>query len=216
MMGETLIPPPARGGTKLDAHAPPLDPALYRACEAVGQVVELWGFKRVHGMIWMYVYMQGGAVTTKDIQGALGISAGLVSMSLAELQHWAVVHRHSAPGERKDFYTAEANIGRPILKVLREREAYQLGVMIETLRAVRAGLEPASSEPARIAARQLDALIRTGELGQELFNRFLDLGGLLLLREGTSPGMLKDVGKTLVALRRFLMGEGDEGRGGKG
>ncbi|MEB3222585.1 MAG: hypothetical protein VKS61_10950 [Candidatus Sericytochromatia bacterium] len=206
----------AAGGTKLDPALPPLDPALYRACEAVGQVVELWGFKRVHGMIWMYMYLQGTAVTTKDIQAALGVSAGLVSMSLAELQHWAVVHRHSAPGERKDFYTAEANIGRPILKVLREREAYQLGVMIETLRAVREGLDPAGSEAASTAARQLDALIRTGELGQELFNRFLDLGGLLLLREGASPGMLKDVGKTLVALRRFLMGEDEAGAKRKG
>jgi DNA-binding transcriptional regulator GbsR (MarR family) len=202
----------ARGGTKLENAAPPLDPALYRACEAVGQVVELWGFKRVHGMIWMYMYLQSNAVTTKDIQGALGISAGLVSMSLAELQHWAVVHRHSAPGERKDFYTAEANIGRPILKVLREREAYQLGVMIETLRVVREGLDAGEAGPAQVAVRQLDALIRTGELGQELFNRFLDLGGLLLLREGASPGMLKDVGKTLVALRRFLMGEEESRR----
>jgi DNA-binding transcriptional regulator GbsR (MarR family) len=202
----------ARGGTKLENAAAPLEPALYRACEAVGQVVELWGFKRVHGMIWMYMYLQSTAVTTKDIQGALGISAGLVSMSLAELQHWAVVHRHSAPGERKDFYTAEANIGRPILKVLREREAYQLGVMIETLRVVREGLDAGESGPAQVAVRQLDALIRTGELGQELFNRFLDLGGLLLLREGASPGMLKDVGKTLVALRRFLMGEEESRR----
>jgi DNA-binding transcriptional regulator GbsR (MarR family) len=193
----------SHGATKLDAATPPLSPELYRACEAVGQVVELWGFKRVHGMIWMYIYLHNTPVSTKDIQGALGVSAGLVSMSLAELQHWAVVHRHSAPGERKDFYTAEINIGRPIMKVLREREAYQLGVMVESLRAVRASL---SEEHDPLAVQQLDALIRLSALGQELFNRFLELGSLILLREGPSASVVKDVGRALVALRGFLVG----------
>jgi DNA-binding transcriptional regulator GbsR (MarR family) len=193
----------SHGAAKVDTATPPLSPELYRACEAVGQVVELWGFKRVHGMIWMYIYLHNAPVTTKDIQGGLGVSAGLVSMSLAELQHWAVVHRHSAPGERKDFYTAEVNIGRPIMKVLREREAYQLGVMVESLRAVRASLDE-QDQP--VAVQQLDALIRLSALGQELFNRFLDLGSLILLREGPSAGVVKDVGRALVALRGFLVG----------
>jgi DNA-binding transcriptional regulator GbsR (MarR family) len=181
----------------------PLTPNLYRACEAIGQVVELWGFKRVHGMIWMYLYLQGGPVGAKDIQTALGISAGLVSMSLAELSHWSVVQRQSAPGERKDYYTAESNIGRPILKVLREREQYQIGLMLDVLRAVREGLDPTPNGPDAVALRQLDGLIRLGELGYELMGRFLDLGGVVL-RDGTPPAVIKDVGRTLMTLRQFL------------
>ncbi len=187
----------------MDGAGAPLSANLYRACEAVGQVVELWGFKRVHGMIWMYLYLQGGPVGAKDIQSALGISAGLVSMSLAELSHWSVVHRQSAPGERKDYYTAEANIGRPILKVLREREAYQLGLMIDVLRAVREGIDVSQGASAVMAARQLDALIRLGEIGHELMTRFLDLGGLVL-RDGTPAAVLKDIGRTLTTFRQFL------------
>lgn len=187
---------------RMDVGAP-LSPSLYRACEAVGQVVELWGFKRVHGMIWMYLYLQAAPVGAKDIQGALGISAGLVSMSLAELQHWAVVHRQSAPGERKDYYVAEANIGRPILKVLREREAYQLALMVDVLRAVREGLDPQANPDDAVAARQLDGLIRIGELGYELMGRFLDLGGIVL-RDGAPPALVRDVGKTLMTLKQFL------------
>lgn len=188
----------------MEGAGAPLTANLYRACEAVGQVVELWGFKRVHGMIWMYLYLQGGPVAAKDIQSALGISAGLVSMSLAELSHWSVVHRQSAPGERKDYYTAEANIGRPILKVLREREAYQLGLMIDVLRAVREGLDPKEGQAAQVAARQLDALIRIGEIGHELMTRFLDLGGVVL-RDGTPTAVVKDIGRTLATFRQFMM-----------
>ena len=203
MMPDPSISRPQAGSASAEGAGTPLSPNLYRACEAVGQVVELWGFKRVHGMIWMYLFLQGAPVGAKDIQSALGISAGLVSMSLAELSHWSVVHRQSAPGERKDYYTAEANIGRPILKVLREREAYQLGLMIDVLRAVREGLDTSQGGPEAVAARQLDALIRLGQLGHELMGRFLDLGGVVL-RDGTPPSVIKDIGRTLATFRQFL------------
>lgn len=200
--------PPIRDVHPIEGAGAPLTPELYRACEAIGQVVELWGFKRVHGMIWMYLHLQAGPVAAKDIQTALGISAGLVSMSLADLQHWAVVHRQSAPGDRKDYYVAEANIGRPILKVLREREYYQLAAMLDVLRSVRSGLSPLPGTPEAVAAAQLDQLIRLGELGHELMGRFLDLGGLVL-RDNAPTALVRDVGRTLLALRRFL-GRGEE------
>lgn len=175
-----------------------LTPDLYRACEAVGQVMELWGFKRIHGMIWTYIFLQPHPVSAREIREGLGISSGLVSMTLQELQHWDVVHRHSPPGERKDYYRAEFNVGKPILKVLREREYYQIGVMLDTLKGVRAEL--ASDSHAR---EQLDALIRVGELGLSLFGHFLDLSSLVL-RGSAQRNLAAESGQVLKALARFL------------
>lgn len=180
-----------------------LPPHLYRACEAVGQVMELWGFKRIHGMIWMYIFLQPGPVSAKDIRDGLGISAGLVSMTIAELQHWDVVHRHSAPGERKDYYTAEANIGRPILKVLREREYYQIGAFLEVLREIRAELRPSEVPGDVFPDRQLTILIHLGEMALSLFNQFLDLGSLVMRGLPQMPVSM-DTGQVLKALKRFL------------
>jgi DNA-binding transcriptional regulator GbsR (MarR family) len=157
-----------------------LPPHLYRACEAIGQVMELWGFKRIHGMIWMYVFLQPEPVTAQDIRQALGISSGLVSMTVAELQHWDVIHRQTVPGDRKDYYVAEFNIWRPILKVLREREYYQMNTALEALRDVRSSLDLKGDPALKYAAKQLETLINAGELGRTLMGQFLDVGQYLL------------------------------------
>ena len=185
----------------------PLSPILYRACEAVGQVMELWGFKRIHGMVWMYIFLQPQPVSAHDIRTALGISSGLVSMTLAELLHWNVVHRQSAPGDRKDYYTAETNIGRPIMKVLRERESYQIDVMLNVLREVQTSFDPQGDPNKVFAARQLDTLIQLGEVGQSLFSAFLEAGALLLRGIGTGQHAPEKMSHLLVSLKRFLARE---------
>jgi len=40
---------------------------MYQACETVGQMMELWGFKRIHGMVWTYIYLQPKPVSAADI-----------------------------------------------------------------------------------------------------------------------------------------------------
>jgi len=183
------------------SETPPLPPHLYQACEAVGELMELWGFKRVLGMIWTFVFLKGEPVTARDIKEGLGVSSGLVSMSLAELQHWGVLKRHSHPGDRREYYVAESNIGRPILKVLRERELYQLGTMLDVLKDVRTRLDPAQDA---VAITQLDTLITLSELGQVLFTEFLTLGEKML-KEPIATDVQSGLLKTLRALNRVLV-----------
>jgi HTH-type transcriptional regulator, glycine betaine synthesis regulator len=180
-----------------------LPPHLYRACEAIGQVMELWGFKRIHGMIWMYVFLQPEPVSAQDIRQALGISSGLVSMTLAELQHWDVVHRQTVPGDRKDYYTAEFNIWRPILKVLREREYYQITTALEALRDVRETIEEKKQPELAYAAKQLDFLIQAGELGRSLIGQFLDVAGYLQQRVPRSAWS-KEANQMVTTMRGAL------------
>lgn len=188
-------PPPAKA----------LDPLRYQACETVGSVMELWGFKRIHGMVWMCVYLHGRAMAAGEIKDALGISSGLVSMTVHDLEHWGVIHRRQTPGERRDFYDAEANIWRPIMRVLREREYRRTGEALELLRGLRQkiGRGGAGSPELTTAAAQLDHLIHWGELAHRLFGQFLEFGGLLLL-ESTTAGPTAGAAKTLSALRRWI------------
>ena len=176
---------------------------LYRACEAVGQVMELWGFKRIHGMIWMYVFLQPEPVSAQDIRQALGISSGLVSMTLAELQHWDVIHRQTVPGDRKDYFRAEFNIWKPILKVMREREYYQICAVLDALREVRAELRPEQDPKLAHAAQQLDLLIQMGDIGRNLFSQFIDVGQFMLRRmpKATLPA---EASQALAGLRNSL------------
>lgn len=180
-----------------------LPPHLYRACEAIGQVMELWGFKRIHGMIWMYVFLQEEPVSSQDIRQALGISSGLVSMTITELHHWDVVHRQTVPGDRKDYYTAEFNIWRPILKVLREREYYQVTTALNVLRDVRASIDLKHRPELAYAAQQLDFLIQAGELGRSLIGQFLDVAQYLQQRVPRAAWS-KEASQMVTAMRGAL------------
>jgi len=184
----------------------PINPALYRACEVVGQAMELWGFKRVHGMVWMYIYLQPEAQSAHDVKEGLGISTGLTSMTLADLLRWGVVLRNSQPGDRRDYYTSEPNIWRPIMKVLREREYYQMGVTLSALREIQESLNEIPGGTERFAANRLGDLIQLGELAQRLFGQFLELG-IFDMRDLRKLSLGAGLGQTILAIKRLLTGE---------
>jgi DNA-binding transcriptional regulator GbsR (MarR family) len=186
---------------------PATHPALYEACEAVGRMMELWGFKRIHGMVWTFLFLSARPLSAQDVREGLDISTGLVSMTLADLQRWSVVHRRSPPGERRDFFEAEANIWRPILKVLREREYYQMTATVEELRALQKALSKSTEAHEAYAAGRLAELIMLGDTALHLFGQLLELGGMLL-GDASRMAIASGMGETLVALRRLLTREG--------
>lgn len=92
------------------------------AADAIGDVIEHWGFRRVLGRVWTVLFIAGQALPAAEIGERLQISAGAVSMSLSELQRWGVVRRVWRPGERKEFYEAETDFWKMISRVFDERE----------------------------------------------------------------------------------------------
>jgi DNA-binding transcriptional regulator GbsR (MarR family) len=188
--------------------SPRVDPAIYQACEAVGQIVELWGFKRVLGMVWTYLYVSPRPLSAHDLREGLGISSGLVSMVLQELVRWGVVHRISTPGERREFYQAERNIWRPISKVLRERELYQMGATLERLRQVEGELESGTASPdgeqelRHVAADRLAELIQLGELAYNMLDQFVSLG-VLDIRDLRSVALGVGLTRTMIQMKRL-------------
>src|SRR5512135_3024359 len=114
------------------AHRPgPLAPtptsfALARAdlavADAVGALMELWGFRRQLGRIWGVLFLSDRPLAAPELCDRLRISTGLLSMSLAELRRWGVVRPVEIPGDRKEHFEAETNVWKLVARVLRERE----------------------------------------------------------------------------------------------
>ncbi|HEY9723401.1 MAG TPA: hypothetical protein V6D47_15425, partial [Oscillatoriaceae cyanobacterium] len=103
---------------------------------------------------------------------------------------------------------AEAEIWKPILRVLREREYAQMGQALATLKQLRAQLEEQASDTAQIAASQLSGLIQLGDMALTLFGQFLDLGALVM-RDMPSLALASGMGRTLLAFRKFLARDAD-------
>jgi DNA-binding transcriptional regulator GbsR (MarR family) len=155
--------------------APPRPPsrpagALRRAdlaaAEAVGALMELWGFRRQLGRVWAVLFLSDRPLAAPELCARLEISTGLLSMSLAELRRWGVVRPVEVPGERKEHYEPEKNVWRLVARVLREREKRAvegaLAAFERALHDARAALvesDPAVREAARFKARRLELLV---------------------------------------------------------
>jgi DNA-binding transcriptional regulator GbsR (MarR family) len=92
------------------------------AADAIGDIIEHWGFRKVLGRVWTVLFITGEPLPAAAIGERLSMSAGAVSMALTELQRWGVVHRVWRPGERREFFEAETDFWRMISKVFDERE----------------------------------------------------------------------------------------------
>ncbi len=94
------------------------------AAEAVGDVIEHWGFRKALGRAWTVLYLEPEPLGAADLAERLGMSAGAISTTLGELQRWGVVRRVWKPGERREFFEAETDFWKMISKVVSERERF--------------------------------------------------------------------------------------------
>ncbi len=91
--------------------------------DAVGTIIDFWKFKRNQGRVWALLYLRGRAMSAHEIQEALGLSKGGVSMLVRELEQWSVVRRVRAPRDDVWRYAAEVELMKMIGRVISEREA---------------------------------------------------------------------------------------------
>ena len=102
----------------------PLLEAELLAADAIGDVIEHWGFRKALGRIWTVLYLHTEPLASSDLAERLSMSAGAVSTTLSELQRWGVARRVWKPGERKEFFEAETDFWKMISKVVSERERF--------------------------------------------------------------------------------------------
>lgn len=92
------------------------------AVDAVGNVIEFWGFKRNQGRVWALLYLRDVALTAAEIEAELGLSKGGVSMLLKDLERWGVVIRGRSPHDASWRYQAETDLLKMARQVVEERE----------------------------------------------------------------------------------------------
>jgi DNA-binding transcriptional regulator GbsR (MarR family) len=173
--------------------------ALHRAelavADAVGDLMELWGFRRQLGRIWAVLFLSERPLAAPELCERLHISTGLLSMSLSELRGWGVVKGVDVPGDRKEHFEAETNIWSLVRRVLAERERRAIRAAREAveaaLREVKGALsdlDPAVRGQARFRAQRLEQLAQLCRVGQNLLEVLLDsarvdIGPLRLLSD---------------------------------
>lgn len=159
--------------------------ALSRAelsvANAIGELMELWGFRRQLGRIWAVLFLSDRPLAAPDLCDRLKISTGLLSMSLAELRSWGVVRSVDVPGDRKEHFEAETNIWSLVRRVLAERERKAIEGALATVEAALADVkgalhdvDPRVKSAARFRIQRLEQLVSLCRVGQNLLKVLLD------------------------------------------
>lgn len=144
------------------------------AAEAIGDVIEHWGFRKALGRMWTVLYLHDGPMCAGELGERLQMSAGAVSTALTELQRWGVARRVWKPGERREFYEAETDFWRMISKVVHERERFLLRSVRERLERARSILKGApQGQRSRARIEKVQRLLSFAEMGELVIESFL-------------------------------------------
>lgn len=156
--------------------------ALDLAADTMSELIAFWGFKQSMGRIWTLLYLSPRPLPADEIQARTGLSAGAVSMALAELQQWGIVDRAPATGgERKRLFRAETDVWGIVRRVVRERELRLVGRSVErfgeAVRTLRQSLaeHPDDAEAAFMLGR-LEGLLGLSRIGYTLVEGFAEFG----------------------------------------
>jgi DNA-binding transcriptional regulator GbsR (MarR family) len=152
----------------------PLTEAELLAADAIGDVIEHWGFRKALGRVWTVLYLGGDALPAQEIAERLSMSAGAVSTALTELQRWGVVHRVWRPGGRKEYFEAETNFWKMISKVVSEREKFLAESVHDRLdRARQAALSAARGERRDAVIARIERLRSFANVAQSVMDSFI-------------------------------------------
>ena len=159
------------------------------AIEAVGDVIEFWGFKRNQGRVWALLYLGGEALSAGEIERALALSKGGVSMLIRDLERWRVIRRERSPGDPAWRYRAETELIRMVTRVVEQREGeFITRIRSQISEARRLAAEAGNVSPQRLARlEKMNLLADHTERALKLFIRTarLDVGGMFeVFREG--------------------------------
>ncbi|MBX7099438.1 MAG: MarR family transcriptional regulator [Myxococcaceae bacterium] len=131
------------------------------AVDAVGNVIEFWGFKRNQGRVWAFLYLRDAAFTAAEIEKELELSKGGVSMLVRDLERWGVIVRVRSPGDASWRYRAETDLMKMARQVIEEREfAFIARIRLDLDEALRL------AESARANKESIRRLKRMGQLAE--------------------------------------------------
>ena len=133
------------------------------AVDAVGNVIEFWGFKRNQGRVWALLYLRDTALTAAEIEADLELSKGGVSMLLRDLERWGVVLRVRTPGDASWRYKAETDLLKMARRVIEEREF----AFIARIRADLAEARRLAEVTGKVPKERLNRLIRMSSLAEQ-------------------------------------------------
>lgn len=101
-----------------------------------GEMGSRWGINRTVGQMYALLVLSAAPLTADDIAEALGFSRSNVSMGLKELQSWELVRLQHIQGDRKEYYSAPADVWEIAKTLIEQRRKREIDPTLSTLRGL--------------------------------------------------------------------------------
>jgi DNA-binding transcriptional regulator GbsR (MarR family) len=150
-----------------------VDPAVLKVADAVGALIEAWGFRRNMGRMWAVLYLEDHPLTAADLGERLGLSTGAVSMLVNELIQWGIIKKTWVVGERREHFEAETSIWKMISRVFRERELRWIRTAHEAFAEASREIEGGDDARHQLIASRVAGLTQLAEVGAHLLQTML-------------------------------------------
>lgn len=166
---------------------PKLRPDIARVTQDVGEFIQYWGFKKIHGRIWALLFLSKEPLDATRILSLLRVSKTLVSFAVKELLDYQVI-REAGRGPRGTvLLEPNPDISGVILAVLLMRERKMLSQTMKSAKDIDSSipndlifaLDPKRKEQLvsmiRSATTALDLLTKAGPKGTDFFSMLAKL-----------------------------------------
>jgi DNA-binding transcriptional regulator GbsR (MarR family) len=110
-----------------------LDEAKQQFIQSWGVLGTQWGINRTMAQIHALLLVSSEALSADEVMEGLQISRGNANMNLRDLMNWGLVDKVLKAGERKEFFTAEKDIWKVAMRIIRERRKRELDPMLKAL-----------------------------------------------------------------------------------
>lgn len=133
-----------------------------------------WGFKNIHGRIWLHLYTSTKAMDTAELMSRLSVSKGLMSLAVRELLEYQVIRPAATGPHGTVYYEANPDLQFVITNVLRQREQTMLQKVHKASKAVLSASAD-SLEQQGVDKGRVKAVLALTESAQAVLKGFLSL-----------------------------------------
>lgn len=114
-----------------------LHEAKQQFIQSWGVLGSSWGINRTMAQIHALLLIAPEALNADEIMEALQISRGNANMNIRELINWGIVEKVLKPGDRKEYFSAEKDIWKVAMRIMKERKKRELDPMITVMEQIK-------------------------------------------------------------------------------
>ncbi len=128
-------------------HLPSAYAELRVLSELVGEFIEYWGFKSVHGRMWCYLFLSRTPLSSRQLAQLLSISPALVTQSIQVLLDYRVILEVEKGANGVLRFEANPDVGDAVRGVLARRESVLLQRLEKACQTLKGTHEKAKAVP---------------------------------------------------------------------